>query len=498
MRLAFFVNEVATEIDEYTTTRLARAAAQRGHEVWYVGLEDVELGESNGQLTARAHASVFEADDTLEKFMERVKERDAQRIVMDDLDALFLRNESIEEWQERPWASPMGVVVGQMLQARGVTVVNDPTSLMRATSKLYLEEFPEEIRPRSLVTRDSEAIERFVAEVGPSVVKPLYGAKGRNVFVIKGEDETNLAQITEAVLQDGYAIVQQFVEGGEDGDARIFLLEGQILEHDGQLAAFRRVPTGNDPRANISTGGRAVPLQIGDVERGIVEAMSSKLVADGMFFVGIDVIGDKVLEINAESPGGMQGVERLYEIDVCPTVIEALERRSGLGGLSRGSAGDGAARGGHQPFGVGGVRGRLGRRLDQAQLDRVVGAGERDDVRHRGDRLRREVDRAAEACRQVPGVGGGVDDREVDDHGAGQATEGRVVLAWSSRRRRATAPAPVRRRRRRSARGRRRTGPLPSPRRAASAAGRRRCPPRPAGSSRHGWPGGGPSTAGSW
>ena len=72
-----------------------------------------------------------------------------------------------------------------------------------------------------------------------------------------------------------------------------------------------------------------MPLEIGDVERGIVEAMSDKLVADGMFFVGIDVIGDKVLEINAESPGGMQSVERLYEIDVCPTVIEALERRTG-------------------------------------------------------------------------------------------------------------------------------------------------------------------------
>ena len=175
---------------------------------------------------------------------------------------------------------------------------------MRATSKLYLEEFPEKIRPRSLVTRDPEAIERFVAEVGHCVVKPLYGAKGRNVFVIEDEGEANLAQITEAVLQDGYAIVQQFVDGGEDGDARIFLLEGQILERDGKLAAFRRVPTGNDPRANISTGGRPVPLEIGDVERGIVEAMSEKLVADGMFFVGIDVIGDKVVEINAESPAG--------------------------------------------------------------------------------------------------------------------------------------------------------------------------------------------------
>jgi glutathione synthase len=329
MRLAFFVNDVATEVDEYATTRLARAAAQRGHEAWYVGVGDVELGESGGQFVARAHAAEFEKGDTLESFMERIKERDAERIVMDDLDAFFLRNESIDDLQERPWASPLGVVVGQMLKDRGVTVVNDPTSLVRATSKLYLEEFPEKIRPRSLVTRDPDAIERFVADVGRSVVKPLYGAKGRNVFVVEDESEANLAQITEAVLEDGYAIAQEFVDGGEEGDARIFLLEGQILEHDGRAAAFRRLSMGNDPRANISTGARPVALQIGDVERGIVDAMSEKLVADGMFFVGIDVIGDKVVEINAESPGGVQAVERLYEIDICLTVIEALERRAG-------------------------------------------------------------------------------------------------------------------------------------------------------------------------
>ena len=327
MRLALFVNDVATEVDEYTSTRLARAAAQGGHEVWYVGVGDVELGESDGQLVARARAAELDEDDTLESFMKRIKERDAERIVLDDLDAVLLRNESIDELQERPWASPLAVVFGQMLKARGVTVVNDPMSLIRAGSKLYLEEFPERIRPRSLVTRDPDAIRRFVGRVGRSVVKPLYGAKGRNVFMIEDEGDANLAQMTEAVLQDGYAIVQEFVDGGEHGDARIFLLEGQILERDGKLAAFRRVPNGNDPRANISAGGRSVPLEIGDVERGIVEAMSEKLVADGMYFVGIDVIGEKVVEINPESPGGMQSIERLYEIDVCPTVIEALERR---------------------------------------------------------------------------------------------------------------------------------------------------------------------------
>jgi glutathione synthase len=330
VRLAFFVNEVATEIDEYTTTRLARAAAQRGHQVWYVGLGDVELGHRDGQLLARAHAADFAAEDTLTTFMERIQGRDVvERIVLDELDALLLRNESIEDLQQRSWASPLGVVFGQMLKARGVTVLNDPTSLMRATSKFYLEEFPEKIRPRSLVTRDPEAIQRFVTEVGHCVLKPLYGAKGRNVFMIENQNQTNLPQMMEAVLADGYAIVQEFVDGGEDGDARIFLLEGQILQRNGKLAAFRRVPMGNDPRANISTGGRSVPLQVGEVERGIVEAMSTKLVADGMYFVGIDVIGGKVVEINAESPGGMQSVERLYKIDACPTVIQALERRTG-------------------------------------------------------------------------------------------------------------------------------------------------------------------------
>jgi glutathione synthase len=146
--------------------------------------------------------------------------------------------------------------------------------------------------------------------------------------MVDGEDEPNLNQMMESVLEDGYVYAQEYVEGADEGDMRIFLLDGELIEVDGHVSAFRRVPDGNDPRANICAGGKMAPGDITDKQRAVVKAMHDKLVQDGMFFVGIDVIGDKVIEINTESPGGLQGIEHLYGVDICPTVIEALERRT--------------------------------------------------------------------------------------------------------------------------------------------------------------------------
>jgi glutathione synthase len=219
-------------------------------------------------------------------------------------------------------------VFGEVLVAHGVTVVNDPTVLERAATKMYLDEFPAQIRHRSLMTRNADDVRNFISSVGRSIIKPLCGAKGRNVFMVDGEDEPNLNQIMEAVLEDGYIYAQGYVDRAEEGDMRIFLLDGELIEVDGHVSAFRRVPEGNDPRANISTGGSMQPGEISEEQRAMVEVMRDKLVQDGMFFVGIDVIGDKVVEINAESPGGLQAIERLYEVDICPVVIDALERRT--------------------------------------------------------------------------------------------------------------------------------------------------------------------------
>lgn len=328
MRIAFLVNRAETEVDEYTTTRLAKAAALMGHEVWYVGLSDVSIGEPDAEIGAHARPGIARDKDTLTAFIDRMKDSGAERIRMDELDAVFLRNDSVEDRQDRPWASSLGSMFGQLLVAHGVTVVNNPALLMRAALKAYLDEFPAQIRPRSLVTQNVDDVRNFIASEGRSIIKPLCGAQGRNVFMIVGDDEPNLNQMMEAVLADGYIYAQGYVEGAEDGDMRIFLLDGELIEVDGHPSAFRRVPEGNDPRANICKGGRVQPEEVTEKQRAVIEAMHDKLAQDGMFFVGIDMIGDKVIEINAESPGGLQAMEHLYGVDICPAVIEALERRS--------------------------------------------------------------------------------------------------------------------------------------------------------------------------
>lgn len=327
MRLAFFVNDIATEISEYTTTRLARAAAAAGHDVWYVGAGDVG-NQPDGAIRAQAHVATHREGDELITFLDRVQDAEtAQDIALDEMDAVWLRNDCVEDLHDRPWAFTSGVLFGQMLAQKGVCVVNDPFNLSRTGSKIYLQEFSEEVRPRQLVSRNEEEIRAFIEDTGRSVIKPLYGAKGRNVFLIEGPDDPNLSQMVEAVLGDGYAIVQERVEGAEQGDIRMFLIDGEPLQVDGAYAAFRRVPEGNDIRANISAGGHPRPAEIGEEILHMVGLMTEQIKRDGLFFVGLDIIGTKVVEINVESPGGMQSANHLAGVDFAPEVIRALDLR---------------------------------------------------------------------------------------------------------------------------------------------------------------------------
>lgn len=326
MQFAFFVNDVDTEKEEFTTTRLAFAAATREHEVFYIDAEHFSL-EDDEVRHAGAFRCPASASDR-ESFLDEMRDEGSRtRIALDELDLLMLRNNP-GDTEDMPWARDTGLVFGGVALSRGVTVLNDPRGGYKALNKTYLSLFPAEVRPRTLITRDEDEIRRFVDEQeGNAIIKPLSGYGGQNVFVVKPDDGPNVNQMIEAVKRDGYVIAQEYLPAAEDGDVRMILVEGEPLEVDGEYACFRRVPAGDDLRSNMSVGGEAEAFDMTDELMRVAELLRPQLLADGMFFVGADVVGDKVLELNVFSPGGLGSPENLLGVDFAPAVIEAMEKR---------------------------------------------------------------------------------------------------------------------------------------------------------------------------
>jgi glutathione synthase len=230
------------------------------------------------------------------------------------------------------------VLFAQLSVAAGTLVVNDPASLANAVNKTYFQHFPESVRPRTLISRDAETITAFVHDLdGGAVLKPLQGSGGSGVFFVSSEESPNLNQMIETVGRDGYIVAQERLAAADEGDVRLFLVNGAPLVVDGRSAAFRRVNESHDPRSNMRVGGVAEPVEVDDAMRRVAEAVRPKLLADGMFFVGLDIVGDKLMEVNVFSPGGLGTCETLYDVRFTTAVIEALEHKVALRDEYRGS-----------------------------------------------------------------------------------------------------------------------------------------------------------------
>jgi glutathione synthase len=329
VRIGFVVNQVSTEQPQYTTTRLALASTRRGHETWVMGVDDF-THEVDGSITAGARTSKAKRYRSTERYLDDLQGEDgvAKSIRVDDLDVLIMRNDPAEDATERPWAVASGVLFAQLAVTRGVLVLNNPASLANALNKTYFQHFPAAARPRTLISRDPDAITAFVREQGgEAVLKPLQGSGGSGVFLVSEAEAPNLNQIIEAILRDGYLVAQERLPGGEEGDVRMFVIDGKPLERDGAFAAFRRVNEGDDIRSNMHVGGTAEPVEVTDEMLELVELARPKLVADGMFLVGLDIVGNKLMEVNVFSPGGLGSAQRLYDVDFAGVVIEAVEAK---------------------------------------------------------------------------------------------------------------------------------------------------------------------------
>ncbi len=332
MRIGFVVNRVATEHPEYTTTRLAHAAVRRGHDTWLIGVDDFSH-RLDGAVAVRAWRAKGKKHKTPADYLEDVQadDRAGEPISVDDLDVLMMRNDPADDALERPWAITSSILFGQLSVTRGTLVVNDPASLANAVNKTYFQHFPEVVRPRTLISRDVQDIAEFVdAMGGTAVLKPLQGSGGTGVFFVSSDESPNLNQMIEAVGRDGYVVAQEVLEQAEEGDVRLFVMNGEPLVVDGKHAAFRRVNRTTDPRSNMRVGGTAEPVKITDELLAVADAVRPKLLADGMFLVGLDVVGDKLMEANVFSPGGLGSCEGLYEASFTDAVIEALEHKVDL------------------------------------------------------------------------------------------------------------------------------------------------------------------------
>ena len=323
MKLGIFVNDVATEKPEYTTTRLAMAAVNRGHEVWYMGAGDFAY-DPDDALRAQARQAQPGHSDVAE-FLGALE---PGRFTVEGLDALWLRSDPADDGPNRSWAQTAGLLFGGLADRRGVMVVNNPAGMSLALNKLYLHHFPAEVRPATLITRDPEEVRTFVeSHGGRAVIKPLQGSGGQGVFIVSEDDTANLDQMIEAVTRDGYLIAQEQLPAAADGDVRLFLLDGKPLHCDGAYAAFRRVPSEGEARANMTAGASVEAAEVDDTMLHLAELVGPRLAEDGMFLAGLDIIGDRILEINVFSPGGLGSIQSLTGVDFNEIVVDALERK---------------------------------------------------------------------------------------------------------------------------------------------------------------------------
>ncbi len=200
-------------------------------------------------------------------------------------------------------------------------VVNDPVSVRNAPEKLFVTEFST-LAPPTLITRDRGRIAAFREEHGDIIIKPLYGAGGAGVFRITGHDENLLAllEMFEGAFREPF-VVQRYLPEVRQGDKRIILVEGE------PAGAINRVPAVGEARSNMHVGGRAEPAEMTERDRKICATIGPRLRQLGLTFVGIDVIGQYLTEINVTSPTGIREVRRFGGADIAALIWDAIEKK---------------------------------------------------------------------------------------------------------------------------------------------------------------------------
>lgn len=310
LRIAIQMDPIeAVNIASDTTFLMALSGQARGHQLWVYDFRTLALDE--GRLSCRARSIAVQA-----VLGDHVTFGDWVKLdLKDDIDVILMR-------QDPPF--DMAYVTATYLLETvhpHTLVVNDPAEVRSAPEKLLVTHFPG-VQPPTLISGDLVALEDFFERHGDVVLKPLHGAAGSGVVRLKAGDP-NLAALVEihASASRDPLVIQKFVPAVVKGDKRILLVEGE------PVGAINRIPADGRIRSNLAVGGRAAPVELTDRDRELCAIIGPYLRDHGLIFVGVDVIGDYLTEINVTSPTGAQQLKQFTGVDATEIMWDAIDAR---------------------------------------------------------------------------------------------------------------------------------------------------------------------------
>ncbi|PSO51386.1 MAG: glutathione synthase [Cyanobacteria bacterium SW_9_44_58] len=319
MKLAF-ITDPLPQLDPThdTTVALMEAAQAQGHEIWMTSASYLSIVQS--QAWARLQgvkvipATLQAGHWVASKEWYELGEWQLQSL--SSMDAVFMRTDP-------PVTIPYlyATQILDLLSAASTFVINSPRGLQTANEKLYAMRFASVI-PETIVSQDKKVIRTFVERKAGAVLKPLSGKAGEGILFLDKADP-NLNSLIEISTQKGKepVMIQTFLPEAKAGDKRIILLEGE------PIGAVNRIPSGGDFRGNMAVGGEIAPAELTMRDWEICSAIAPTLIEDGLWFVGIDVIGGYLTEINVTSPTGVREIDRLNQVSLGKQVMEWLQQK---------------------------------------------------------------------------------------------------------------------------------------------------------------------------
>lgn len=291
-----------------TTLAMMLAAQKRGFELYYMTQNDLWIQDGVVWMRSR-RVEVYDDNQHWFEFKGECTEPLAE------LDVVLMR-------KDPPFDTEYiyTTYLLELAEANGALVVNKPQSLRDANEKIFASWFPQCI-PKQIVTRRADLLKAFIREHKDAVLKPLHGMGGGSIFRLK-ENDDNINVVIETLTRDGqsYIMAQQFLPEIIDGDKRIILLNGEPVPY-----ALARVPNPGDIRGNLAAGGTGVGVEITDRDRWLCEQVGPTLKEKGLLFVGLDVIGDYITEINVTSPTCVREIDAAYNLDIAAQFLDILD-----------------------------------------------------------------------------------------------------------------------------------------------------------------------------